>query len=134
MGDKNELSVGESETLSCLGNVAQEVGKTTKSSRRLDSSRGMEDKGRMENKAGKEKELWEAWRNLRKLRNEISEKETCWQVLNTKESWKIKAEGRKLRVDVAHSKKKRFGKICKKGLTDLEDKLMKSLLDIREVE
>ena len=106
------------------------------SSRRLERlGRGMEEEEKLENETMQKKDLWEAWRNLRKLKKELLEKETNWQVLNTKESWKIKAEGRKLRVEVAHSKKKRFGKICKKGLTDLEDKLLKSqtlsLLDLK---
>ena len=55
------------------------------SSRRLERlGRGMEEEEKLENETMQKKDLWEAWRNLRKLKKELLEKETNWQMLNTK--------------------------------------------------
>ena len=71
------------------------------------------------------------------MKSALSEKE-MWHELNVKEGWKIRAEGRKLKSEATMNKKKRFGKVCRKGLTDLEEELLKiqvaSKLELREAE
>jgi hypothetical protein len=83
-------------------------------------------------------EICKKWREFRNLKRELSENESKWQTLNVKEGWKIRAEGRKLRVEAIQNKKKRFGKVCRKGLSDLEEELIKiqttSQLELKEVE
>ena len=89
------------------------------------------------NLEGEKLELCKNWREFRKMKNELSKQE-MWHELNVREGWKIKAEGRKLKSDATVNKKKRFGKACKKGLTDLEEELLKtqvaSKLELREAE
>ena len=105
--------------------------------RRLETSRKQESRMWAENLEGEKLELCKNWREFRKMKNELSKKE-MWHELNVREGWKIKAEGRKLKSDATVNKKKRFGKVCKKGLTDLEEELLKtqvaSKLELREAE
>ena len=107
------------------------------SKRRLETSRRQESRMWAENSEGENLELCKNWREFRKMKNELSKQE-MWHELNVREGWKIKAEGRKLKSDATVNKKKRFGKACKKGLTDLEEELLKtqvaSKLELREAE
>ena len=95
----------------------QRLGIEDESKRRLETTRGLEKRVWAENLEEESLELCKTWREFRKMKSALSEEE-MWHELNVKEGWKIRAEGRKLKSEATMNKKKRFGKVCRKGLTD----------------